>query len=562
MKNKVYLYHIIYTLFLSASFSQNIHLKFKGSDSISQNYISNFSYKKQFQNIKSLNLEVVKTKKTLENLGYFNSHISKITKANDSTYLSEIKLNTKFNTIEVYYNTLQFSKKEIEKLLNTTTANSNSFTCPINQLENNLNKIITYLSEKGQVFSDCKLTNITTHENKVIAHLNINTSKTNYISKIQTKGYEKFPKKFIRHRLKLKEGQQLNLSAIEKKSNNLNYLKFANEIKKPEILFTKDSSVTYLYINKRKSNSFEGFLGFASDTETNKLKLNGNIDLKLINNLNTGEELYIKYQSTENEQQKIHFKTVIPYIFNSPISIEGQFDIFKKDSSFTNNTQTLQLKYNIHRNILIGAGIQFATSNSLEDNNPNNVDYKKTAYLLNFNHQTQNPHTNFFATKTKTQLQLSLNNRKTLNNKTNQQNISLESEYIFQINKESSFFLKNISNYLISNTVFENELQYIGGINSLRGYQENSIPSTQYSILNTEYRIELSNNLYTHTVIDYAITKNTTTNNNNNLFGFGLGFGLKTNNSILRFIVANRKDKSQNIKFSESKIHLSLSTLF
>ena len=66
-----------------------------------------------------------------------------------------------------------------------------------------------------------------------------------------------------------------------------------SEIKKPEILFTKDSTIIYLYLKKEKSNSFEGFLGFSTNQQSNKIELNGNIDLKLISNLNSGEELHL-----------------------------------------------------------------------------------------------------------------------------------------------------------------------------------------------------------------------------------------------------------------------------
>lgn len=564
MKNKIYLYHIIYIIFISASFSQNIHLNITGKDSISTTYIKTTDYTKIFQNIKTLQEEVSRIKSNTQRLGYFNSTISPVKKVNDSSYYSELKLNTHFKNIVVSYNHSELNKKELIEILDSSTLiTPNTFTCKTKNLESNLNKIINHFSNKGQVFSNFRLTNIRTNKNTVHADLDLTTSKTNYISEIKIKGYERFPKKFIKHYLQLKKNQQLNLEDIEKKSNNLNYLKFASEKKKPEILFTKDSSVAYIYIGKKKTNSFEGFLGFSSNPETNKLDINGNIDLKLINNLNSGEELYIKYKSTENEQRHIHFKTIIPYIFNTPFTIEGQFDIFKKDSSFTNNTQALLLKYNLNKNISTGLGIRLNNSNNLEENNTeNNSDFKKRSYLINFSHHSPNKKNSIFKTKTQTELEVSLSNRESKNTTINQQNISLTSEYLFQINKTNTFFTKSKSNYLISDNVYDNEQLYIGGINSIRGYQENSIPSTQYSVLNTEYRIELSKNLYTHTVFDYGITKNNTSKDNINLIGFGLGFGLKSNNSLLRFIIANRKNRNENITFSESKIHLSLSTLF
>lgn len=545
------------------SFSQNIHLKLKGQDSISTKYITTLEHTNTFKDINSLQNELKRLQQKLTSNGYFNNHITEASKINDSTYTTFIKINTHYKTIHITYNNKQLTKKDISAALNhNTDITEHSFTTPTKTLENDLNRILKHYSKKGQVFTNFKLTNIRIQKQEVFAELQLNNSKTTYISAIKIKGYDDFPKKFTKHYLRLKKNQKLNLEDIEEKSNKLNHLLFANEKKKPEILFTKDSAITYLYINKKRANAFEGFIGFSTNPETNKLNINGNIDLKLTNNLNTGEELHIKYHATENKQRNIHLKTNIPYILNTPFSIEGQFQIFKKDSSFTNNTQSLLIKYNISKNIAIGSGVRFNSSNSITEISNNTVDFRKNSYLFNLTHKTPNNQNSIFKTKTQTHFELSLSKRKTITKTDNQQNVYLSSEYLFQINRTNTFYIRNESNYLISNNIFENEQLYIGGINSIRGYQENSIPSTQYSILNTEYRIELSNNLYTHTVIDYAITQELLSKKNNNLFGFGLGFGLKSNNSLLRFIIANKKNKDENIKFSESKIHLSLSTFF
>jgi len=563
MKKNILLYHIIYILFFNLSFSQNINLKTKGTDRISKSFLNKIEVKKKFKDLKSLHNEIGNIKKNASNRGYFNSYFPLTTKINDSTYLQKITLNYKYNNITIYFNNKQISEHELNSILaNESIINKNNFITNTAQLENNLNNIIKHLSNKGKVFSNIQLNNINIKANKVSADLFMDISETNHISDIKIKGYEKFPKKFIKHYLRLKKDQTLDLKAIEEKSSRINSLRFSNELKKPEILFSKNSSVIYLYIKKQKSNSFEGFLGFSTNPQTNKLDFNGNINLQLTNNLNTGEEFYLKYQSTENKQKRTNIKLKLPYILNSPFSIEGELDIYKKDSSFTNNSQSIITKYTATKNIETGIGTQFNSSNSLLKNNLNTIDFKKNSYLLSFNHKSPNKLNNLFPDKTKTHLILSYSKRKTTLNNTTQQNIYLSSEYIFTLNKKNSFFLKSESQLLFSKNILENELSYIGGINSIRGFKENSIPSSQYSIINSEYRIELNKTLYTHTVIDYVITKNHITDNLDNLLGFGIGFGLKTNNSLLRLVFANSKLKNEQIKFVNSKIHISLSTFF
>lgn len=563
MKKNILLYLIIYILFLSTSFSQNIYLQLKGTDSVSNSFLSKINSKKVFNNLKTLDTEILKTQEHIFNNGYFNAVFESKKQLNDSTYQLDISVNNRLEHIKIHYNNNQITTTELQTILGIKNhITPEYFTIETTVLESNLNNIIKYLTNKGKTFSHARLKNISIRDREVIANLDLNTSQTNYITEIKIKGYKKFPNKFIKHYLRLKEGQVLEPKELEEKSERLNNLRFSNELKKPEILFSKDSSIVYLYIKKQKSNSFEGFLGFSTNPETSKLDFNGNINLQLVNNLNSGEELYLKYQSTENKQKKTNIKLKLPYILNSPLSIEGELDIFKKDSSFTNNTQSINIKYTATKNIEIGTGIQFNSSNSLLKNNSNTEDFKKNSYLLTFNHQSPNKLNKLFPIKTKTQLIFSLSKRKTTLNNTSQQSVYLSSEYIFTLNHKNSFFIKSESYSLFSKDILENELHYIGGINSIRGFKENSIPSSQYSIINSEYRIELSKTLYVHTVIDYVLTKNNSSNNFNNLLGFGIGFGLKTNNSLLRFIFANNKPEQEKIQLSESKIHLSLSTFF
>jgi len=551
----VFLFLIIYTFFSYSLFCQNIHLSIKGKDSITNVYLKNTNYTSVFKNLNELSLEKTRIIKQIRNQGFFNN-ISTLKKINDSTHLLTLQLNNQFKKITI--SSLPKFINEIEFTENTIT-HLNKITCPVSDLEQNLNRIIQYLSDNGKTFSSLQLKNIHIEKENVYANLDIQESKENTISNITVKGYEKFPKKFIKHYLKLKPKQILNTTIIEKKSKHLNSLPFSSELKKPQILFLKDSTTVFLYINKQKSNSFDGYLGFASNNETNKLEINGNVNLKLINNLNTGEELYLKYLSTADEQKKLNLKTKLPYIFSSPFSIEAELDIFKKDSTFTTNQQHLQLKYPIYHNINIGAGIRFTKSSALNNTPTTLQNFKTNEYTLNFEHiiTQQNK---LFKTKNKTTLELTTGIRKTETNNTPQQSIYLNSAHILNLNSKNSIYLKNESFYLITDEVLDNEMRFIGGINSIRGYQENSIPSYAFSYLSTEYRIQLNQTLYAHSIFDYGISKNS--NKFDNLFGFGFGFGLKTQNNLLQFAFANNKTNNEQITFSNSKIHLSLKTSF
>jgi hemolysin activation/secretion protein len=155
-------------------------------------------------------------------------------------------------------------------------------------------------------------------------------------------------------------------------------------------------------------------------------------------------------------------------------------------------------------------------------------------------------------------LESNFGNRTSSNIKTNQSLITLNAFNNFKLNEKNSIYANiDISN-LSSDNYFENELLRFGGINSIRGFEENSLFASLFGVLNAEYRYRISNSIYIHSITDFAYFENKSLETKEKLFGFGFGFGILTNSGILKFNYANGKNENQTFKLSNSKIHLSL----
>ena len=141
------------------------------------------------------------------------------------------------------------------------------------------------------------------------------------------------------------------------------------------------------------------------------------------------------------------------------------------------------------------------------------------------------------------------------------QSIFLKASKIFNLNRKNSFYILLQAQGIDSETYLQNELIRFGGINSIRGFEENSINTTGLGVLATEYRYQLGPTLYVHSIIDAGYF-DTPSQSNQKLYGFGFGFGLLTDAGLLKFNLANGQTENQNFRFSDSKIHLSLRTTF
>jgi hemolysin activation/secretion protein len=148
-----------------------------------------------------------------------------------------------------------------------------------------------------------------------------------------------------------------------------------------------------------------------------------------------------------------------------------------------------------------------------------------------------------------------------MNEKTNQLQYLLKTSKVFNLNPKNSFYIQLQVQGIDSDTYLFNELIRFGGINSIRGFEENSINASRLGVLASEYRYQLSPSLYVHTIIDAGYFE-TPIVSDQKLYGFGFGFGLLTDAGLLKFNLANGQVENQTFKFSDSKIHLSLRATF
>ncbi|GAA3616405.1 POTRA domain-containing protein [Flavivirga amylovorans] len=560
MKKTSFLLLIIYILFSSVLFCQNLHFKIDGNTKHETNIIDSLSYTKTHANYNSIKHELDSIQKRLFKIGYIENKLKEIIKINDSSFETKIHLKKKFNTIHIYYDKTKIKRSLLESI--SKNIFDDYFELEFSKIENTLNFINSKISNEGLPFSKLRLSNIKVKDtSNLSANLIIESEiRKRVISDIVIKGYEKFPRSYLKHYLKIKPSQVFNLSKIKSKTSQLNNLKFANEIKPPEVLFSKDSTTLYLYLEKAKSNSFDGFLGFGTNEETNQLEFDGFLNLNLTNNLNFGESFKLLYKSDENDQKTFQADLTLPYLFKSPIGLDFGLRIFKKDSSFTTVNQALKLHYQINSKHKIYAGLLSTESNNLLTENTSLTisDYKTQYYTLAYEFTKAQAYNLLFPLNSKLYLETNFGERKALNTQEKQTHLAIDAFKIFYLNRKNSVFLRLNGASLNSNTYFENELLRFGGINSIRGFEENSLFSSLFGLINTEYRYQLNNSIYVHSIIDAAYFENDILNTKEKLFGYGFGFGILTQAGLFRFNYANGKSENQKFKLSNSKIHISL----
>lgn len=560
LKTGIFLMFFGFMLTLNMN-SQTLYLKAEGTTQKETQTIDSLYYKKAFKDFASLQEEVTTIKTRLTHSGYIESEMLVLKKQNDSSYLAKYQLNQRYKSIRLYFDA-SIDKNILKSV--STNIQDNYIDIDIVNLEETLKLLNSEISNLGDPFSTLQLANIRKNDQDLLgADLVVLEQTQRTIDSIIIKGYEKFPKSYVRHYLKIKGKQPFNLQTIKDKTLDLENLSFASQIKEPEVLFTKDSTLLYIYVEKEKSNSFDGFLGFGTDAESKNIEFNGYLNLNLINNLNYGESFRLLYRSDESEQKTFDVKARLPYLFSSPIGAELSLNIFKRDSTFVTVSQSAKLEYQINPKNLVSAGINATTSTNLLDNTILFVDdYKSVFYTLDYLYIKRQRYDALFPVNFQFDISTGLGNRTFEQSKALQTKLALNTFKIFNLNERNSVYMRLNSAMLISDDYFENELFRFGGINSIRGFEENSLIANLYALINTEYRYKVSNSLYVHSVLDAAYFENDLVNSKEKLFGFGFGFGLLTKAGLFKLTYSAGKLENQPFKFTNSKVHLSLTASF
>jgi hypothetical protein len=537
--------------------AQNFQLRLIGSSASENKTLDSLNYKQKHKNIKSLTNEIHLTSEKLSKTGYIENKIIENTREKDSSFTSKFSLGEKINFIHIYIGTNPALIDLIS--LNKT---KDSITLPYKETETFLDQTLLRLEDKGFALAKLKLINIKKKKNIIYADLHFESGLQRQLNSIVVKFNESnkrnsFPEGNLKQMNRKYSRSLFNQDIVRKIHDDFEKFRFASQIKYPEILLTKDTTKVYVYLEKRKSNTFDGYIGFANN-ENNKLTFNGYLDLTLENALKAGEQLSINWKSDGNNQKNFIASIDLPYLFKSPIGMKAQIYIFKQDSIFQNTKTSIDLGYFMDYNTRIYLGYQSTESSDIQSTNNNTISDYKNSFLTSNLEYIKLDHKNSTFSK-KSSLSLTIGTGKRTTNGltetlgTNKQTyININAMHNFYLNKKNCININYQNYFLKSDSYIINELHRFGGTHSIRGFAENSLQANFMTALLTEYRYIISQDIFIHSIMDYTYYEDKSTNNKENLFGFGFGTGIKTKNGLLKLTFATAKTESQAIKLQNT----------
>lgn len=380
---------------------------------------------------------------------------------------------------------------------------------------------------------------------------------------------------FLRKKLAFRSQDRFSNKEIEQASVNLNNLPYIKLEKAPEINFEDENANVTFTISKEKANEFDGVIGFfPRQGNRGGMQLAGNINLHLHNLFASGKEFQLKWQRFQNQSQVLNASYIHPFILNSSLDLGAELELLQQDSTFSRAQRTVLIGYDFKKSGYLqffaewlshqtGNQQSFTTeeSSNIASGTYNSYGFKYSLAQIN-EYAT-------FSSGHAVELKLQIGNKRidadtTFNvqaSKGVQTQLSLALEKRFRIGKVSTLKAKNRTAYLASKKRFRNEYFRIGGLQTLRGFNENVIFSSAYNVSSIEMLYKF-NSISFYPFVDYGRWQEGGEGFPNFGYGTGLGLNLDVNGGNFNIVYALGGQKNQPLRFNEAKIHFGYSNKF
>ncbi len=545
----------------------------------SQSVFKKINYKKQFNDQGFILKEINSVHASFISEGFILANVDSLTK--DSTrYTAYITAGKKHKWIK-----LSYTKQEqglVNKLgYSERFLSGQSF--KHHELAVFMEKVITYYENNGYPFALAKLDSVSVDNNTVKAKLVVQKNVFVKLDSVVTIGDGRVSQKFLLRYLGIKNGMPYNEATFKSVSLKLRQLPFVIEKSPPVLRLTDKQNKLFLFLDKKNASQFDGIVGILP-SDKGKTVFTGDVKIRLVNAIfKNGETFDINWRRLQTQTQDLKATVIYPYIAGLPVGADYNIKIYKKDTTFIDISNAFGLNYYCSGLNYMKVFYKQRNANLIATSGLSNItvlpeyadvttkSYGLGLFLEKFDYKF-NPRKGLSVT-----LQGSTGNRQirknpkindlayaSLNLKSTQ--YQLEGMMAGYINPFKNHVLKFSTQFgsVFGNTIYKNELFRIGGLRTLRGFDEESIYASTYVIPTLEYRFlfEKNSNLFLFAEGAWYENNNVSGYTTDTPVGLGAGINFETKAGIFNLSYGLGKQFSNGFDLRTGKIHAGLTALF
>ncbi|MEM9053276.1 MAG: BamA/TamA family outer membrane protein [Bacteroidota bacterium] len=442
-----------------------------------------------------------------------------------------------------------------------------------------ISKMLVYSQETGFPFARVNVDSAGYKNGLLSIQLGIDSGPKVNFDSLMAQGINKTKGSYLQNYLGVVPGRPYRQSIIKELENKIEQLNFLTLNNTPTVDFVNNMAKVKMELSENKVNTFDGVVGLLQNEGDNRVTITGIVDLELYNLFGTGKSLELHWQQQRELSQSLDLTYEQPQLFKSSLGLNFNYNQLKEDTTFINRNIGLGLTIP-WKNVRMSLSYLRTTGRILSGNienpeDPDIADFNIDNYQLigTIGQFTQG----VFRKQWEFNLGIKVGDKRILRNpliadsyyqltdlKSTQYSFLGQLTWKLPIG-ESLLIYQNIEvEKLFNEELFLNDLFRLGGLNSLRGFNELEFFVNQYALSNLELRWLWNSKSYLFGFYDQAFFELEIADNSqsDNPLGVGAGVSLTTDTGVFRLVYALGSSDEQVISFNQAKIHFGFTSRF
>jgi len=469
-----------------------------------------------------------------------------------------------------------WEEDSLQKNLIDNTVYRKPKTFDINLLGNQIDRTLAQYEDRGFPFATVYVKQLKTVDHKTDITLSLERGPQIVLDSLVIRSEDRIPQRYVRNYLDIRKGDYYNETKLRSLDKKLREIPFVQLQQPTELRFKPGEADVYLFLKRKKASFFNGIVGVRPDDNTGKVNITGDAEIKLVNAFNSGEDFYINWRKLQTQTQDLTVKTTLPYLFSSPIGIDGQLKIYRRDSTFTSLKASGGLVFAFSGNNHVKAFVERNTTNQLATYftglplaNVNATLYGISGHFEKLDYRF-NPRKGYQATMQlatgyrNVDKRLLDENDANLNGRYNLYRIETDGEYFIPTFKKQTIRVGVQGSALLTDAIYDNEMYRIGGLRTIRGVDEESLYATSWAMGSIEYRFLFEENAALYAFFDQAWYEKKGVGEfiTDTPIGFGAGVNFETNAGIFTFNYALGQQFDNPMRVRNAKVSFGFRSIF
>jgi len=455
-------------------------------------------------------------------------------------------------------------------------------------------RILTEAENQGYPFATVGLDSVRLRGRDIAGRVVLRRGPAIYFDSLEIVGSSRTRKEFLARYLQLVPGEPYSQQRVAAAGALLRQLPYVRLRAEPEVRFARHRARVYLLLDERPANQFDGIIGLLPNAAgAGGVQLTGDVTLALRNLRGGGKQLGLQWRKTDAISQLLDASYLHPSFFGTPLQVGATFNLYRQNEAFLTLRPRLEVSYPTARAGRLAFFIEQRSSRLLDTllrqrtTLPANLDTEFSAYGLGYARASLDdpyfPHRGLLLSvqgavgskviRKNAGLNDSLYRRVAL--RSTQYSFGGRVEYYRPLSRQTVLLVRLHGEGLLNPRFYLNDLFRLGGLNTLRGFNENEFYTNAYGVGTVELRQFTGPEGYVFVFADQALLQafapllqdrgRPLTGTRDAPGGLGAGLSFRTPAGLFQFAYSLGRSGFLNqpgFSLSRSKIHFGLTSRF